>query len=46
MNYTLCRVYRDPYVPSKEKEASKPSKGVMREHERAEFIPYHYNLKG
>ena len=46
MYYTLCRVYRDPDGPRKEKEASKPPKGVMIEHEGAEFIPYHYNSKG
>ena len=45
MYYTLCGIYRDPAGPSKEKEASKPSKGVMREYDGAEFIPYHYKLK-
>ena len=35
MYYTLCRSYRDPDGPGKEKEASKTSKAVMREHEGA-----------
>ena len=46
MYQTLCRVYRDPDGPSKEKKASKTSKGVMREHEGEEYINYFYNLKG
>ena len=46
MYYTLCRVYRDTDGPMKEKEDSKPSKGVIWEHVLAEFIPYCYNLKG
>ena len=36
----------DPNGPRKENEASKPPKGAMREHEGAELIPYHYELKG
>ena len=36
----------DPDGPRKEKGDSKPRKGVMREHEGAEFIPYQFNPKG
>ena len=36
----------DPNGPRKKKEASKPPKGVMREHEGGEFIPYHSNIQG
>ena len=46
MYYTLCRVYRDPDGPRKEKESSKPSKGVMIEHEGEQLIIYHDNIKG
>ena len=35
----------EPDGSRKEKESSKPLKGVMIEHEGGEFIPYHYNLK-
>ena len=45
MNQTLCRVYRDPGGPRKEKKAYNPSNGVMREHDGSEFILYHYNIK-
>ena len=38
--------YGGPDEPSMEKEASKPYKRVMREHEVAQLIPYHYKLKG
>ena len=31
----LCKVYRDPDGPSKENEASEPSRSVMREHDGA-----------
>ena len=33
MYYNLFIIYRDPDGPIKEKEYSKPSKSVMREHE-------------
>ena len=33
MFVTLCRVFRGPGMPSKEKEAFKSSKAVMRDHE-------------
>ena len=46
MCYTLFRVYREPGGERKEKEASKPPKGVILEHLRAEFIIYHYQLEG
>ena len=46
MCYTLFRVYREPGGERKEKEASKPPKGVILEHLRAELIIYHYQLKG
>ena len=46
MYYNLCRTYIGPNKPIKEKEAFRPSKAVMREHEGAQFIPYHYKIKG
>ena len=46
MYYTLCRAYRGHDGPSKEKEASKPYKEVMREHEGVEFVLYHFHHKG
>ena len=46
MYLTLCKVERDPDGTRKEEEASKRSKSVMREHEGAELIPYHYQHKG
>ena len=39
----LCRSYSGPDRPSKKKEAFRPSKAVMREHEGAQFIWYRYN---
>ena len=42
MYYTLCRSYRGHDESSKEKEAYKPSKAVMREHETSQFILSHY----
>ena len=46
MYQTLCRAYSGPDGPSKEKEAFRPYKAVMREHEGAQLISYHYNIKG
>ena len=46
MYQTLCRSYSIPNEPRKEKEAFRPSKTAMREHEGGELIIYHYNLKG
>ena len=46
MNYTLCRSYIGPDGPNKDKEASKPFKAVMREHEGAQTILCRYNTKG
>ena len=45
------RICVDPTVAPmtqerKKKEAFRTSKTVMREHEGAQFIPYHYNIKG
>ena len=45
MYETLCRVYRDPDGKNKEKEAYKPSKGVIREHRKAQFIKYNFQHK-
>ena len=42
----LYRVYRGPYGANKEKEDSKPSNVVMREHERGNFTKYHCQHKG
>ena len=36
----------DPDGPRKENEDYKTRKQVIKEHEEAEFIPYHYKLKG
>ena len=35
MNYTLCRIYRDPDGTRKEKEASESPKGTVLEHVRS-----------
>ena len=44
------RIYIDPTLAlmsqARNKELSKPYKSVMREHEGAQFILYHYNIKG
>ena len=37
MYYYLCRVYGGRDGSSKENEASKPSNGVIREHERSQL---------
>ena len=46
MYYNFWRIYRDPDGPRKKNESPKPPKGLIREYEGAEFIPYKYNLKG
>ena len=46
MYWTLCRSYIGPDGPNKGKEASKPSKEVMRKHEGSQLIIYNYNIKG
>ena len=46
MYYNLCRAYRGPGGTMKENKASNISKSVIREHEGAQFILYHYNIKG
>ena len=38
MDYTLCRIYRDPGAQSTEKEASDPPKGVIWEYIRANLL--------
>ena len=46
MHYNLCRSYSSPDEPSKEKYHSNTYKAVAGEHEGAQFIFYHYNIKG
>ena len=44
------RLYVDPtaamMIQARKKDPSKPSKAGMREYEGAQFILYHYNIKG
>ena len=46
MYYNLCRTYRGPDRSSKEKETSKTSDGVMREHEGKKLTNYNCQHKG